>query len=90
MSAFNQAQTRLEQALTRLETVLGERDIQAGGSEKEATLMSDIKGLRDECGQLRGKLDSSNKRYARMQEVVGGVASRLDKTIGELDAILER
>lgn len=88
MSAFNQAQTRLEQALSRLEQALDQRQDRSG--EKELALVADIKGLREECSQLRGKLDSSNKRYARMQEVVGDVARRLDRTIGELDAMMER
>lgn len=91
MSAFFQAQNRLERALERLEKALEERaDELTSDSGKEQALMSDVKGLRTECDQLRAKLAGSNKRYARMQSVVDEVATRLDTTIAELDTMLER
>ena len=86
MSAFYQAQTRLEQALKRLETALQDR---GDGSERENLMLAEVRGLREECEQLRGRLDGSNKRYARMQSIVSEVSDRLDKTIAELDGILE-
>lgn len=88
MSAFDEAQSRLETAMGRLEAVMAKRS-EADEGGRETALMADVKSLREECDKLRGKLDSSNKRYARMQEVVGEVAGRLEKTIGELDTLLE-
>ena len=89
MSALSRAQTRLEQAVTRLERVLAEQE----GHPKngaQAGLREDVRALREECEGLRGKLATTTKRQARMQAIVGEVTSRLDGAIDELDHLLER
>ncbi|MCB2010790.1 MAG: DUF4164 family protein [Geminicoccaceae bacterium] len=89
MSALSRAQTRLEQAVARLEKALGEHRSRSQESEASANVMQEVQSLRDECRDLRGKLDLANRRHAHLQTVVSQVSDRLDGSIGELDRLME-
>ncbi|MCB1972202.1 MAG: DUF4164 family protein [Geminicoccaceae bacterium] len=90
MSALSRAQTRLEQAVARLEKALGEHEARSAESSGSEDVLHEVQALRDECRDLRGKLDRANRRHAHLQTVVSEVSVRLDGSITELDQMLER
>ncbi|MCB2054983.1 MAG: DUF4164 family protein [Geminicoccaceae bacterium] len=89
MSALTRAQTRLEQAVARLEHAVSARS-ESLGEERASLLDREVGELRDECRDLRSRLEATTRRHARMQDMVTDVAGRLDGAIGELDQLLGR
>jgi len=101
MSKLEEASARLDQALDRLDEVLGkaprkkleerigslEDSLSVTGSERDR-LRSELTGLKTDQQKLGSALRDSQENYAAMQVVNEAVAGRLDEAIGSLKALL--
>lgn len=72
MTDFEAARQRLEAAIHRLETVVGQRSL-AGGGERDA---------------LARELESVRQEYNELATVARQVSDRLDHTIERMRAVL--
>jgi septal ring factor EnvC (AmiA/AmiB activator) len=101
MSKLEDASARLDQALDRLDEVLGkaprkkleerigmlEESLSTTGSERDR-LRAELAALKADQQKLGGALRDSQENYAAMQVVNEAVAGRLDDAIGSLKALL--
>ena len=75
MSRIQEAQQRLEIAVSRLDAALQQR---LNGAEDQADIAT-----------LSQQLEAAQSEYAELQDVTAKVAERLDQTIDRLRKILE-
>lgn len=101
MSKLEEASARLDQALDRLDEVLGkaprkkleerigalEASLSVTGSERDR-LRTELAALKADQQKLGSALRDSQENYAATQVVNEAVAGRLDNAIGSLKALL--
>ena len=88
MSAIDQAQSRLDAALDRLERAFEARRM-AADQPADLALKGEVEGLRDECQSLRERLAMAEQRHVDLKGAMASMGTRLDSTIGELDDLIE-
>lgn len=98
MSALDNAEQHLTQALSRLEQALAQRMAAADPdhaaaiarlSDERDRLQHDVQSLRQECDRLTTALQSAEQDRDAARRMTHEVASRLDVSIEELDRLIE-
>lgn len=79
MSKLNEANDRLDAAMTTLEKAVAER-LQHDGQSQAAS---------EQNAQLQAELDKLKSDFAALRETSGTVSSRLDDAIGRLRNMLD-
>lgn len=79
MSKLNEANDRLDAAMTTLEKAVAERRQQAGQSQAAS----------EQNAELQAELDKLKSDFATLRETSGTVSSRLDDAIGRLRNMLD-
>ncbi|MGF1477338.1 MAG: DUF4164 family protein [Geminicoccaceae bacterium] len=84
MSRLDEAQRRLQDAITRFETA------NAGSVTRVGTVGDgQIVQLREECRRLNSALTSMREENDQLRKLSREAASRLDATIDQIDALLQ-